>query len=232
MENIGKFLLEKRQAKGLSLDEISAKTKLHPNIIKSIERDDFSNLGGTGYTRIIITTYGKVLGLSQSEIDNLMSKAPKQEHCIPRQPKEVLNPPTILIHKNLILFVLLLILIAILTYTVVKLYQSEKLTFPFRTRGASEEIIDEPLPDLELEEDYLDESGVIEPLLDDTDDAEIEARAIEDEEKLFTTTEDEQEIKFSYITDCNDYLSEYMILSTIHNISTEDDLFDLYIRSF
>jgi hypothetical protein len=159
-----------------------------------------------------------------------MRSAPKQEHCIPRQPKEVLNPPTILIHKNLILFVLLIILIALLTYTVIKLYQSEKITFPFRNRNESEEIREEPLEDLEPGDEYFDEPDILETTPDVNE--EFETRVSKTEEELFTSAEIEEEIYSCYTTDCNDYLSEYMILSTNFSIPTEDNLFARYIRPF
>ncbi|MCK9603862.1 MAG: DUF4115 domain-containing protein [Candidatus Omnitrophica bacterium] len=62
MESVGKILKNLRLEKGLSLEEVQKKTKVHLNILKAIEEDNFINLSPI-YIRGFLKIYCKFLGL-------------------------------------------------------------------------------------------------------------------------------------------------------------------------
>ncbi|MBW6516691.1 MAG: helix-turn-helix domain-containing protein [Candidatus Cloacimonetes bacterium] len=222
MENIGNYLQEKRKEKGLSLDEVSSKTKLHVNTLKNMESNNFSSLGGDGYTKILITTYARVLGLSQREIDTLLNKAPKIDIKAPRQSNEILHPKTILIHKNFFLVILLIILIAVLTYAVVTLYESEKISWPFSRTPTP---VEEPEP---LQED--------EPLEQDSENLDINTYNTiypSDPEDNLSGSDSEEPIRFmTYTTDRTDYLTYYNICNENIGGDNNREYFTRYVCSF
>ena len=66
-KSAGLFLKETRVAKNLSLEEVSKHTRIHPNILKSIEQDDYKNLGGV-YAKGFLKLYAEYLGLDKDDI--------------------------------------------------------------------------------------------------------------------------------------------------------------------
>ena len=239
MENIGSFLQEKRKEKGLSIDEISSVTRLHSNIIKNIESNEFERLGGSGYTKILITTYARALGLSPKEIENLVSKAPKKEFKTNCQPREILHPPTILIHKNIFLLILLIIVIAVLTIVVVNLYRNERLTFPFRPDNTTEEVTEPPVilpPAEELQPGPESENIELNSYLHDNETHDMLMLAdISPEQNLESDQPEEGSGIDSgrderrYIFDRRDYLTEYNVLRFREQ---DRDYFGRYVASF
>ncbi len=238
MESIGSFLQEKRKEKNLSLEEISSTTRLQVNILKSIEENEFSRLGGSGYTKILISTYARVLGLDRKEIDQLLSRAPEDQSKAPRQPKEVLNPPTILIHKNLLLLLLLLVLIVVLSLTIIRLYREDRLIFPFRNNSLLEESADPSIheqdsfqetDELPLEDPQGRESEPAADLQPDAESIQITEVQAEPTEPVKEETEE----KPLFVTDRTDYISSYQILSgNRQDNREEEDYFARYIKSF
>jgi len=61
--SIGQALSAARRDAGLSIDDISAKTRLRATVIRSIEADDFSLCGGDFYARGHIRTLAGLVGL-------------------------------------------------------------------------------------------------------------------------------------------------------------------------
>ncbi|HDR05290.1 MAG TPA: helix-turn-helix domain-containing protein [Candidatus Marinimicrobia bacterium] len=58
---------ERRQEKGLSIEDISKQTKINADIIRSIESGDFSRLPET-YMRLFLKTYAKILDLEYKDL--------------------------------------------------------------------------------------------------------------------------------------------------------------------
>lgn len=230
MENIGSYLLEKRKERGLSLEEVSSITKLHPNILKTIEKNELHKLGGFGYTKILISTYARALGLSQQEIDKLLVQIPKGETGTPRQSKEILHPPTILIHKNIFLIILLLLLIAVLTYAVVKLYQDERIPFPLRPAPVEEEYI-EPLSPEDLHFD--DEESDANQGNSFEEEVSLSLSAVSDEFDIENHEDTAHPIvRENFTKDRTDYLLEYAVLTKNLTFPREDRYFSRYIGTF
>ena len=66
MREIGEKLKKARLEKGLSLEDVQKKTKIHLNILKAIEGDGLTNLSPV-YLRAFIKIYSKFLGFSPQE---------------------------------------------------------------------------------------------------------------------------------------------------------------------
>ena len=66
MHEIGEKLKKARLEKGLSLEDVQKKTKIHLNILKAIEGDGLTNLSPV-YLRAFIKIYSKFLGFNPQE---------------------------------------------------------------------------------------------------------------------------------------------------------------------
>ena len=66
MREIGEKLKKARLEKGLSLEDVQKKTKIHLNILKAIEGDGLTNLSPV-YLRAFIKIYSKFLGFNPQE---------------------------------------------------------------------------------------------------------------------------------------------------------------------
>jgi cytoskeletal protein RodZ len=63
----GNILKDARLSKNMSLEDVSKGTKIHPNILKSIEADDVSALGAV-YAKSFIRIYADFLGLDKEDL--------------------------------------------------------------------------------------------------------------------------------------------------------------------
>ncbi|MDF7627020.1 helix-turn-helix domain-containing protein [Leuconostocaceae bacterium ESL0723] len=65
---IGERLKAARKEKGMSLNDVSAATKIQLHYLKSLEAGDFAALPGEFYVRAFIRQYARVLGLNPDEL--------------------------------------------------------------------------------------------------------------------------------------------------------------------
>lgn len=63
MEEFARFLRENRQARGLSLDDMEARTKIKKRYLMAMEDGDFSQLPDAAYRRAFVRLYARELGL-------------------------------------------------------------------------------------------------------------------------------------------------------------------------
>lgn len=63
----GELFVQRRQRLGLTLQEVSSFTKLHPRFLKAIEQGDFSKLPGGILTKSFIRSYAQEIGLDDSQ---------------------------------------------------------------------------------------------------------------------------------------------------------------------
>src|SRR5947209_18000969 len=78
--SLGSDLSAAREAAGLSLEQVSERTRIRRTLIERIEADDFSLCGGEGYARGHIRTLAKVAGIDPQplveEFDRLHTPQP------------------------------------------------------------------------------------------------------------------------------------------------------------
>lgn len=67
MVTIGQKLGDARREAGLSIEAIAHDTRIHPNMIRSIEEDDFSMFPSVTYARSFVNQYANILGIDLSE---------------------------------------------------------------------------------------------------------------------------------------------------------------------
>jgi cytoskeletal protein RodZ len=60
---IGETLARRRQEAGLTISQVSVRTRIRETVIRSIERDDFSLCGGNFYARGHIRSIARVIGI-------------------------------------------------------------------------------------------------------------------------------------------------------------------------
>src|SRR2546423_6849889 len=65
---IGQSLAAPRRDAGLSVDDLSAKTRLRATVIRAIEADDFSLCGGDFYARGHVRTLAGLVGIDPAPL--------------------------------------------------------------------------------------------------------------------------------------------------------------------
>lgn len=130
MDNIGSYLKEKREALGLSIDDISHETRLKDYIIKQIESNDFEAIGDTGFIKIMVVTYCRAV----KGDEDLVLKALLKMINKPLEPPIKINTAKkrkkpIFLSLGMLYFVLLSFLIIFLTFFVIKFYKAGSMSF-------------------------------------------------------------------------------------------------------
>lgn len=159
--NIGLYLSSIRNENNLTLEEISEITKIKTRILESIEANKFDDLGGRGYAKALIVTYTKALGADESRVLGMFDEIYSGIQVKYSKPLPELPRKKYLFHMNLIYIILLIVLIAVLSYFTFRLYKEGKLTSPIfklfsREKPETTEVIKDTL-DVEAEE-IIDES--------------------------------------------------------------------------
>ena len=68
MATFGENLRREREMRGVTLEEISASTKIGVRFLKSLENEDFGKLPGGIFTRSFLRAYAKYLGLDEDHV--------------------------------------------------------------------------------------------------------------------------------------------------------------------
>jgi len=91
----GEMFVQRRQRLGLTLQQVSSFTKLHPRFLKAIEQADFSKLPGGILTKSFIRSYAQEIGIDDSQ-------AVSEYFAITGQapPEPVLSATTIAAHSR------------------------------------------------------------------------------------------------------------------------------------
>ncbi len=126
---IGKYLNTVREKKNLTLEDISESTKIKVRLLEKLESNLFDDLGGIGYAKAMILTYAKALGITEDQIHELLeNQFNTKPQYVPKsnsfQPKKYLIP------TKIFSVILLIIVIAFLSFLVVNLYRDGVLTWP------------------------------------------------------------------------------------------------------
>lgn len=106
MESPGAYLKREREARGISLEDISRPTKIRVGLLAAIERDDFDALPAVPFVKGFIQAYCKYLGLDVQDAllryeaylrtiaeNEAAALAQKSEVIIPDSKTSPLHPP-------------------------------------------------------------------------------------------------------------------------------------------
>lgn len=129
--SIGEYLSSVRNEKNLTLEEISEITKIKVRILEAIEADKFDDLGGLGYVKALLITYAKAINADKAKVLQMIDQNYKGIQLNYSRPLPEQSPKKYLFHMNLIYVILLVLLIAVLTFFTVRLYREGKLNSPF-----------------------------------------------------------------------------------------------------
>ena len=66
--SVGRILAQAREDKGMSIDDVSASTRIRATLIRGIEADDFEHCGGDFYARGHIRSIAHVLGVDPAPL--------------------------------------------------------------------------------------------------------------------------------------------------------------------
>ena len=67
LEDFGAFLRDRRQEAGISLQQISAITKISISTLEALENNDISGLPGGIFSRAVVRSYASEVGLDQED---------------------------------------------------------------------------------------------------------------------------------------------------------------------
>lgn len=67
----GAILQEAREHKGMDVGSAARRLRIRPDILRSIEAEDFSRMPPRGYTRNMVNAYARLVGLNPSEITRM-----------------------------------------------------------------------------------------------------------------------------------------------------------------
>lgn len=68
MTSVGRYLREQREAKGMSVEEVSRSTRVPVSSVERIEADQFDELPGEVFVRGFLKSYARAVGIPQEEV--------------------------------------------------------------------------------------------------------------------------------------------------------------------
>ncbi len=66
-ESVGEFFRQVRETKGLTLDEVAIKTRIHPEYLKALEASNFAKLPEQVFAKGFVRSYARSLGLDEED---------------------------------------------------------------------------------------------------------------------------------------------------------------------
>lgn len=67
MESIGEFFRQVRETKGLTLDDVASKTRIHPDFLIALEEGNYTKLPDQVFAKGFVRSYARSLGLDEEE---------------------------------------------------------------------------------------------------------------------------------------------------------------------
>lgn len=119
MESFGRYLVQQRELRGLSPEDVIQVTKLSPAAIHAMENDRFDRLPGRAFVVGYLRAYAVCVGLNPDEVvlryDEHVTLNPEPEKSIRQSLKGAAGPtPIRYVFAGLIAFVVLVIALVFL----------------------------------------------------------------------------------------------------------------------
>ncbi len=157
MASLGQELKRERELRGISLQEIADTTKINIRFLRALEEDHLDMLPEKFFTKGIIRTYAKHLGLDEENVLNLYieSLQMQQDYKMPgeeeREQNEVLQSSP-KVKKKIWLFFWVFTFILALCITMIFILKKDKVLLPENNiPSAAQKIQGEPKQDPQLE---------------------------------------------------------------------------------
>ncbi|MBS3819985.1 helix-turn-helix domain-containing protein [bacterium] len=94
MGSVGDDLKRERELRGISLKEIADSTKINMRFLKALEKDQMDILPGKFFTKGIIRSYAKFIGLDEHSVLNKYYQSLQQQEQSQEEQKKKEKPPT------------------------------------------------------------------------------------------------------------------------------------------
>lgn len=85
---VGEALSSARQAAGLSIEEVAARTRIRPHVIEAVESDEFGPCGGDAYARGHIRTLARTVGADADELVGIFDRDVARHDPVAVRPAE------------------------------------------------------------------------------------------------------------------------------------------------
>jgi cytoskeletal protein RodZ len=82
MMGLGTLLEKARLKQGLTIEEMSERTKIRPQFLQAIEGENYDLLPGEAYVKPFIRTYAKALGLEDDILGDIEHQTPTSEEIL------------------------------------------------------------------------------------------------------------------------------------------------------
>lgn len=130
--SIGKYLKSIREDKNLSIKEVSEKTCIHEKFLRLIEGDRFDDMGGVGYAKAMIVTYCRALEANEKLVLHKFNSKFKQQQIPHHRRVKRDRYKKVMIPTSAIYIILMIIVIAILSFVIYSLHKDGHLNFSLR----------------------------------------------------------------------------------------------------
>jgi cytoskeletal protein RodZ len=110
IEDFGAHLKSERELRGVTIDEVASKTKIHTRYLHALENNQFEKLPGEVFINGFIRSIAKVIGADENELlsaySDIIKQSPHEDKYLstPTKEKSKLNINFILILSLIILF--------------------------------------------------------------------------------------------------------------------------------
>lgn len=151
MEDLRKYLTELRTKQNLTLDDAHLETKISLTRLREIEAGEIANLGGHGYAKATVLSYGRLLGADEKLLCRLIDREFPIEDPIPNifiPENNIHNKKRFIIPTNFFWVILLVILIGILSYMLYNnwgIIEDFHVKSPFTKKQTTEEKKQKPV---------------------------------------------------------------------------------------
>ena len=88
IEDFGAYLKSERELRGVTIDEVASKTKIHARYLHALENNQFEKLPGEVFINGFIRSMAKVIGADENELLSAYSDIIKE---VPHDDKNYLN---------------------------------------------------------------------------------------------------------------------------------------------
>ncbi|MCK4956502.1 MAG: helix-turn-helix domain-containing protein [Candidatus Cloacimonetes bacterium] len=156
--SIGQLLQQERNNKGLSLEEISEITKIKVRILENVEANEFEKLGGPGYAKAIIYSYGKALEIDNLKLSEMINErfSDKTKH---NAKFNSIQPKKMLIPVNLFPIILLIILVIVFIIMAIQMSKAGTLKSPFKKDKVKIEKVEKKIDEIENKKSELEKKS-------------------------------------------------------------------------
>ncbi|PKN78149.1 MAG: hypothetical protein CVU48_09200 [Candidatus Cloacimonetes bacterium HGW-Cloacimonetes-1] len=156
MENLGKFLHDQRENKGLSYAKIWRDIRIREDQIKLMENNKFGDLGVYGVAKAIVYNYARYLELDSDEVISEFHKTMPEFSQENYQPQHLDKEKRIMLSPNFLWMIGIVIFVVVLGVILWTAYRNGYLKTPeFSSKSKADSVMIKPQDEVSVETDSL-----------------------------------------------------------------------------